>query len=76
MTGMFPELEPPAPKPVATTEPMFDVEPGSAAAHRVTNSAVPGRNNRPTSDVALFATALTLPSETAAGPLAFHFAVD
>jgi hypothetical protein len=76
MTGMFPELEPPAPDAVATTAPLFDVEPGNASVHRVASSAAPGRDHRPTGDVALFATALMLPSETATGPLAFHFTVD
>jgi hypothetical protein len=76
MSGMFPELEPAAPKPVATTMPLFDTEPGAVQVKDVTWSAAPVPDHRPASDVALFKTALTLPSETTIGPLAFQFTVD
>jgi hypothetical protein len=73
---MFPELEPAAPRPVATTMPLFDTEPGAAPVKDVTWSAAPVPDRRPVGDVALFETALTLPSETATGPLAFQLTVD
>jgi hypothetical protein len=71
MTGMFPEFEPAAPKPVPTTAPLFDTETGAVPVHGVTRSVALIPIRRPSVDVALFETALTLPSETATGSLAF-----
>jgi hypothetical protein len=76
MDGMFPELEPAALPPMATTVPLFDVEPGTAPVTGVSWLAALVPNHRPASDVALFETALALPSETATGPLAFQLTVD
>jgi hypothetical protein len=60
-----------------TTAPLFTAEQApTSSARRPTNSAAPIPTRRPAGDVALFDTVLTLPSETATGPLAFHFTVD
>lgn len=76
MSGMFPELEPPTPKPVPTTAPLFDAEPAAVATRRASGTTAPIPAYRPFGDVALFDTALALPSDTNAGAQAFQFAVD
>jgi hypothetical protein len=76
MTGLFPELEPPAPAPEPTTAPLFDAEPSTVARPLAGSAAPVPDHHQPTGDVALFATVLELPNDTAAGPLALQFSVQ
>jgi hypothetical protein len=73
---LFGDTEQAAPA-APSTAPLFTAEQApTASARRPANSAAPIPSRRPAGDVALFDTVLTLPSETATGPLAFQFTVD
>ena len=76
MSSLFPELEPPAPQPVATTAPLFDVTATTAAPRQFDTVMPPIPGRSPTVDVALFETVLVLPDDTEPGALAFRFTVE